>query len=131
MTPAMYSLLINLKIPTTCLLAYVILHYNITKKLIISFIILFLSAVFGTLKLSSIPPYLSLDMSLIGLGLMLIYTTFSSAGSIAIEYVYLLREAKINFFSKKIAKTYIFRLRNQCIQMKIFIFKILNFLRVV
>lgn len=85
MTPALYNLLMNLKIPITAFLAYFCVNYKINKMLLCSFLLLFLSTTLSSLKFDN--GQLRLDTSIIGLIIMMLYTTCSSAGSIIMEFI--------------------------------------------
>jgi len=85
MTPAMYNLLMNIKIPLTGIMAYIFLSYRMTTKFVISFIVLFASTTLASLKLKGSD--VSLDVSSLGLLYMFIYTSCSSGGAILMEYI--------------------------------------------
>jgi drug/metabolite transporter (DMT)-like permease len=94
MTPAMYNLLMNIKIPLTGLMTFVFLKYEMSQKFIISFLVLFSSTTLASLNFTD---NISLDVSMIGLLYMLIYTICSSGGAVLMEYI-----TKIKFKSQDI-----------------------------
>lgn len=82
LTPAMYNLLMNLKIPFTGILAYFFLSYRITGVFVFSYILLTASTVFASLKIQET---VSLDTTLLGLVYMLVYTSCSASGAVLME----------------------------------------------
>lgn len=94
MTPAMYNLLMNIKIPLTGLMTFVFLKYEMSQRFVISFLVLFASTTLASLNFTD---NISLDVSAIGLLYMLIYTMCSSGGAVLMEYI-----TKIKFKSQDI-----------------------------
>ena len=85
MSPAMFNLLMNMKIPITALMAWAFIGYKINTRLGISFIALFAGSAVATLKIEN--GSLDLEGSLYGLLLMLVYATCSAGGAVYTEYV--------------------------------------------
>lgn len=82
LTPAMYNLLMNLKIPFTGILAYFFLSYRITGVFVFSYILLTTSTVFASLRIDKT---VSLDTTLLGFVYMLVYTSCSASGAVLME----------------------------------------------
>jgi solute carrier family 35 (UDP-sugar transporter), member A1/2/3 len=86
MSPALFNLLMNLKIPLTGFMACILLKYKLTTTLSISFIFLFIGSVFATLRREQ-DGSISIDGSLYGLILMFIYASCSAGAAVYAEYV--------------------------------------------
>jgi drug/metabolite transporter (DMT)-like permease len=85
MSPALFNLLMNLKIPMTALLAWIFLSYKITPRLVFSFILLSIGSAFATLKI--VNGTVDLDGSVYGLLLMIVYSSCSAGAAVYMEYV--------------------------------------------
>lgn len=90
MSPAMFNLLMNLKIPMTAFMAWMFIGYKINNNLLISFVTLFLGSAVATIKFSSLGGP-SIEGSLLGLLLMIVYASCSAGGAVYTEYVTKLR----------------------------------------
>lgn len=92
MSPALFNLLMNLKIPMTGLMACALLHYKLTRNLGISFVFLFMGSIFATLKWDK-DGAISIDGSIYGLMLMFVYAACSACAAVYVEYVTKIRYA--------------------------------------
>lgn len=97
MPPAMFNLLMNLKIPMTAFMAWMFIRYEINKNLLISFAALFLGSIIASVKFSSTNGP-SIEGSLLGLILMLVYSACSAGGAVYTEYVTKMRFQNENMF---------------------------------
>ena len=86
MSPALFNLLMNLKIPLTGLMACSLLHYKLTRNLGVSFVFLFLGSILATLKWDA-NGSISIEGSVYGLILMFVYALCSAGGAVYTEYV--------------------------------------------
>lgn len=86
MSPALFNLLMNLKIPLTGLLACGLLGYKLTRNLAISFLFLFIGSIFATLKWDK-EGNISIEGSIYGLILMFVYALCSAGAAVYTEYV--------------------------------------------
>ena len=86
MSPALFNLLMNLKIPMTGLMARALLHYKLTRNLGVSFACLFVGSIFATLKWGK-DGSISIDGSVYGLLLMFVYALCSACAAVYVEYV--------------------------------------------
>jgi len=85
MTPAMFNLLMNMKIPLTGLFAWSFLGYRITFPLFMSFALLFAGSAIASIKYQE--GSLALDGTMQGFLFMIVYTCCSAGGGVYIEYV--------------------------------------------
>jgi len=86
MSPALFNLLMNLKIPLTGLMACSLLSYKLTKGLAVSFLFLFVGSIFATLRWDR-DGNISVEGSIYGLLLMFVYATCSAGAAVYTEYV--------------------------------------------
>ena len=84
LSPAMYNLLMNLKIPFTGILAYVFLRYRLTVRFVVSYTLLVASTVLASLKISD---GVSFNASVLGVLYMLVYASCSSSGAVLMEQI--------------------------------------------
>lgn len=97
MSPAMFNLLMNLKIPMTAFMAWMFIGYKINRNLFISFVTLFIGSGIATIKIS-LTDQPSFEGSLLGLLLMLVYASCSAGGAVYTEYVTRMRFSAENMF---------------------------------
>lgn len=101
LTPAMFNLLMNLKIPTTALMAWLFVHHRINRLSGLSFILLFLGSALATLKMED-DGSIVLGATAYGIVLMVIYSSCSAGGAVYTEYVIKLRYASENIHLQNI-----------------------------
>jgi drug/metabolite transporter (DMT)-like permease len=85
MSPALFNLLMNLKIPLTGFMACSLLNYKLTLNLGISFVFLFVGSIFATLKWAD--GRVDVEGSIYGLILMFVYALCSAGAAVYTEYV--------------------------------------------
>jgi hypothetical protein len=105
MSSAMYNLLMNIKIPLTATMTWAFLNYKINRRLLSSFLILFIGASFGSTKFlinSNGNFSIHLNTTFKGLGFMLIYTFCSSGASILMEYITKIKHSLENIYIQNI-----------------------------
>ena len=85
MSPALFNLLMNLKIPLTGFMACGLLGYKLTPNLATSFVFLFVGSIFATLKRSN--GEWDVEGSVYGLILMFVYAFCSAGAAVYTEYV--------------------------------------------
>lgn len=100
MSPAMFNLLMNLKIPLTGIMAAMFLGYHITFKMWISFFTLFCGSAIASMKWDE--SGINLNISFYGLLLMTVYASCSAGGAIFMEYVTKTRFGKEDIFLQNI-----------------------------
>jgi len=98
MSPAMFNLLMNLKIPLTALFAWAFIQYKVTGYLLLSFVLLFLGSAFASFNFTS----LSVSVSLVGLLGMLVYCSCSASAAVYCEYVTKIRFPDEDLFLQNI-----------------------------
>jgi len=86
MSPALFNLLMNLKIPLTGVMACVLLRYRLTKSLAFSFVFLFLGSIVATLTWDR-NGHVTIEGSVHGLVLMIVYALCSAGAAVYTEYV--------------------------------------------
>ena len=92
MTPAMFNLLMNLKIPLTAIMAWLFIGYKINTKLAISFLTLFIGSAIATLRIQD--GKINIEGSAYGVLLMFVYASCSAAAAVYIEYLMKMRFGK-------------------------------------
>jgi drug/metabolite transporter (DMT)-like permease len=100
MSPAMFNLLMNLKIPFTCFMAALFLSYKLTPLLTTSVIGLFFGAAIGTLKFTD--GKLTFDVRFYGVILMIIYSLCSAGAAVYTEYITKQKFPKENMFLQNV-----------------------------
>lgn len=86
MSPALFNLLMNLKIPLTGFMACALLGYKLTKNLAVSFIFLFIGSILATLRFSK-DGSITIEGTIYGLILMFVYASCSAGAAVYTEYV--------------------------------------------
>ena len=95
----MFNLLMNLKIPFTGLLAAGFLSYRITPLLATSFIMLFVGSAIACVTWDN---GVVLDVSAIGIMLMIVYSLCSASAAVYTEYVTKVRFGEENLFLQNV-----------------------------
>lgn len=98
-TPVMYTLLVNLKIPFTAILGYIFLKYIVTYRFVVSYCVLFFSVVIASLKITN---DVTFGVSVLGLLEMLLYTTCSASGGLLMEYITQYRFERENLYIQNV-----------------------------
>lgn len=93
MSPAMFNLLMNLKIPFTAIMAWLFIRYKFNKVMVASFAALFAGSAIATLKFNE-QNKLVLQCSIYGLLLMIVYSFCSASAAVYMEYITKMRYEK-------------------------------------
>ena len=101
MTPALFNLLMNLKIPFTAFMAWFFLSYKVTSWLLISFITLFIGSAIATIKWNA-DGQIEIEGTFYGLLLMVIYSSLSASGAVYTEYLTKMRFPKESTYIQNI-----------------------------
>lgn len=100
LTPAMFNLLMNLKIPITGILAWCFLSERITFRQWLALCLMFIGSALACLKFETEGTHLS--FSVIGLILMMIYSSCSASAAVSIDFITRFRFKAENIFLQNV-----------------------------